>query len=224
MLDINLTNGKSGARVKLSRKDDHVELAGRTIAEHPAVALLLRLLTDEVSQRAATRRIGFVHPREQAFTSDNTPRNDSDELLELLCRSLVVYVERLHDPTPLPHWGRTIRCPRIERALTLLNDNLAQRWQVQELARAVGLSRAVFARRFLVALGLSPMRYLTQRRMQKAAALLFASDAGLAEIASQVGYDSEFAFSRAFKRHYQVAPSEYRKGVSRATFEPRMAA
>jgi AraC-like DNA-binding protein len=59
-------------------------------------------------------------------------------------------------------------------------------------------------------LGLSPMRYLAQRRMQEAAALLLGSDAALAEVARQVGYRSEFAFNRAFKKHYQVPPGVYR--------------
>ena len=55
------------------------------------------------------------------------------------------------------------------------------------------------------------MRYLTQRRMQVAAALLHGSDAALAEVARRVGYESEFAFNRAFKRHYAVPPGVYRQ-------------
>jgi AraC-like DNA-binding protein len=69
----------------------------------------------------------------------------------------------------------------------------------------------VFAREFQRALGLSPMRYLTQRRMQAAAALLLGSDATLAEVARRVGYESEYAFNRAFKRHFQVPPGIYRQ-------------
>jgi AraC-like DNA-binding protein len=61
------------------------------------------------------------------------------------------------------------------------------------------------------------MRYLTQRRMQVAAALLFASEVGLAEVAARVGYVSEFAFNRAFKRHYRMPPGEYRRHVSTPT-------
>jgi AraC-like DNA-binding protein len=81
---------------------------------------------------------------------------------------------------------------------------------VELLARAVGLSRPAFARQFLSILGLSPMRYLTQRRLQLAAALLLESDAALAEVAARVGYRSEFAFSRAFRKQYQVPPGVYR--------------
>lgn len=85
-------------------------------------------------------------------------------------------------------------------------------WTVELLARAVGLSRPAFARQFLRLMRYSPMHYLTCRRMQRAAELLRQSDSSLAEIASEVGYRSEFAFSRAFKRHYRAAPSVYRQG------------
>jgi AraC-like DNA-binding protein len=114
-------------------------------------------------------------------------------------------------PVPLPRWGRPLRDRRVERAIELLNQDIARRWTVETLARQVGLSRPVFAREFQRMLGLSPMRYLTQRRMQEAAALLIGSDAALAEVARRVGYESEFAFNRAFKRQFQVPPGIYRQ-------------
>src|SRR5690606_37501653 len=80
------------------------------------------------------------------------------------------------------------------------------------LTRAVGLSRPAFARHCSSRLGRSPMRYLTERRMQEAAALLLGSDAALAEVARRVGYVSEFAFNRAFKKHHGVPPGVYRRG------------
>jgi AraC-like DNA-binding protein len=92
-----------------------------------------------------------------------------------------------------------------------LNLDITKRWTVELLARAVGLSRPVFAKKFVRTLGRSPMRYLTQQRMQLAAALLLDPDATLAEVANRVGYQSEFAFSRAFKRHHDVPPGEYRR-------------
>jgi AraC-like DNA-binding protein len=94
--------------------------------------------------------------------------------------------------------------------------DISKLWTVSLLARAVGLSRPAFARQFVHIVQLSPMRYLTRRRMQLAADLLRDSDAGLAEIAAQVGYQSEFAFGRAFKRHHQVSPGVYRRQPSSA--------
>ena len=99
----------------------------------------------------------------------------------------------------------------IARALSMLHAEPQQRWTVERLARAVGLSRAQFARRFVAVNGSSPLRYLTDLRLALAASLLESSDASLAEIATHVGYFSEFAFSRAFKRRHGVAPGSFRR-------------
>ena len=160
------------------------------VARHPALSAVLRLIADEVELRKPLR----------------------EALLPFLFRSLLVYARRMATPVPLPNWGRPLRDARVERALELLNRDISKRWTVDLLARAVGLSRPAFARQFLRVLGLSPMRYLTQRRMQEAAALLLGSDAALAEIARHVGYRSEFAFNRAFKKQYRVPPGVYRQG------------
>ena len=100
---------------------------------------------------------------------------------------------------------------RVARALGLLQAEPAKRWTVERLARRVGLSRAAFARRFVALSGQSPLRYLTELRMALAASLLESADASLAEVALRVGYTSEFAFSRAFKRQYGVAPGVFRR-------------
>ena len=115
----------------------------------------------------------------------------------------------------------------IARALTLLQAEPAKSWTVESLAKAVGLSRAAFARRFVSVCGRSPLRYLTELRLALAASLLESSDESLAEVATRVGYASEFAFSRAFKRLHGVAPGIYRRlrAASHATHSPiRMAA
>jgi AraC-like DNA-binding protein len=99
----------------------------------------------------------------------------------------------------------------VARALALLQAEPAKRWTVERLARAVGLSRAVFARRFVAQTGRSPLRYLTDLRLALAASLLENHDSSLAEVALRVGYASEFAFSRAFKRRHGVAPGLFRR-------------
>jgi AraC-like DNA-binding protein len=100
---------------------------------------------------------------------------------------------------------------RIARATSLLHTEPAKRWTVERLARAVGLSRAAFARRFVAEHRRSPMRYLTELRLALAASLLEHDEASLAEIAQRVGYASEFAFSRAFKRQHGAPPGSFRK-------------
>ena len=86
-------------------------------------------------------------------------------------------------------------------------------WTVASLARAAGLSRAAFARRFLAKIGSPPRSFLAEVRMQVASHLLASGDESLAGIAAQVGYESEFAFGRAFKRHRGEAPGGFRRRV-----------
>ncbi|HEX2672045.1 MAG TPA: AraC family transcriptional regulator [Polyangiaceae bacterium] len=100
---------------------------------------------------------------------------------------------------------------RIARAHALLHADPAKPWTVEQLARAVGLSRAAFARRFTAVSGCTPRRFLTDLRLALAASLLSTTDDALAELATRIGYASEFAFSRAFKRRHGVAPGIYRR-------------
>lgn len=79
-----------------------------------------------------------------------------------------------------------------------------------ELAAEVALSRSAFTARFHRLVGEPPMRYLTRARLAHAAGLLHTTDLGLAEIGRRTGYQSEFSFSRAFKRAFGVAPGSYR--------------
>ncbi len=101
----------------------------------------------------------------------------------------------------------------VRRAVELMKGDLAAAWTVTSLARRVGLSRPVFARRFRESEGVSPGRYLAALRLDEAARLLRVTDDGLAGVASRVGYASEFAFNRAFKRHHGQAPGVYRRGA-----------
>jgi AraC-like DNA-binding protein len=112
----------------------------------------------------------------------------------------------------------------LEKALRALESALERRWTVSSLARHAGMSRAVFARKFRAVLDSSPLRYLTERRMERARQLLAQSELPLTAIAERVGYASEFAFNRAFKRHYAVPPGTYRRVWARSSDSPRMAA
>ena len=101
----------------------------------------------------------------------------------------------------------------VARASALLCAHLEAPWTVARLSKAVGMSRAALARRFVATLAESPMRHLTRLRMERAAELLSTTEQRLASIAPQVGYDSEFALSRAFRRHFGVPPGAYRAGL-----------
>jgi AraC-like DNA-binding protein len=188
LVEATFSGGPERISLRLARDGSLRVFSREAVARHPALSAVLRLIADEVE---------LAKPW-------------SEELLAFLFRSLLVYLGRMPTSVPLPNWGRPLRDTRIEKTLELLNADISKRWTVELLARAVGLSRPAFAKQFLRVLGLSPMRYLTQKRMQIAAALLLGSDAALAEIATRVGYRSEFAFNRAFKRHYRLPPGVYR--------------
>jgi transcriptional regulator GlxA family with amidase domain len=103
------------------------------------------------------------------------------------------------------------RDPEVGAALTLIHQRHADPWTVADLAREVGLSRTVLAERFRHYLGEPPMAYLTRWRLQMGARALTTSSRGVAEVAADVGYESEAAFNRAFKREYGEPPARYRK-------------
>jgi AraC-like DNA-binding protein len=101
-------------------------------------------------------------------------------------------------------------------------------WTVAMLGRIVGLSRAAFARRFAASVGMAPRTWLTRHRLHLAQQQLVHTDAGLAALATRLGYASEFAFAKAFKRIVGVAPGQFRRLARRTAqnpaFLPRAAA
>ena len=100
---------------------------------------------------------------------------------------------------------------RLARALRALQAEPARSWTMKELAKVAGASRASLVRLFHGTTGTSPKRWLTLYRLERAAELLAGSDQTVAQVATSVGYASEFAFSRAFKRQFGVAPARYRE-------------
>jgi len=108
-------------------------------------------------------------------------------------------------------WFAGLRDENIGRALHKLHQEPKRDWTLEELGKECGLSRSVLAERFAHLVGVPPMQYLAQWRIQLAASLLRSGKASLAEIADRVGYGSEAALSRAFKRQVGVAPAHYRR-------------
>jgi len=103
--------------------------------------------------------------------------------------------------------------PLIGKALALIHDQPASHWTIDALAKQSGMSRTVFAERFAELVGIPPMHYIAKWRMQVASELLIGSNATLASIAADIGYESDAAFSRAFKRLFGVPPSAWRLGM-----------
>lgn len=98
----------------------------------------------------------------------------------------------------------------IGQALSLLHNNPADKWNVEKLASQIGMSKTSFARKFSQLVGEPPMGYLSKWRIDVAAKLLIDSDKSAAQISSDVGYDSEYSFSRIFKKFKGLPPKQYR--------------
>ena len=122
------------------------------------------------------------------------------------------YMQRL--PTNQSGWFAAVNDAHVGKALRLLHANPVRDWTVDELAREVGLSRSVLAQRFVDLVDEAPMRYLANWRMQLAKQMMRDGAHNIQEVATRVGYESEAAFNRAFKRATGSPPAAWRKGVT----------
>jgi AraC-like DNA-binding protein len=141
-------------------------------------------------------------------------RPGSDTVLTRLAELMFIEVLRRYLaelPAGQTGWLAGLRDEVVGRVLTLLHNQPAHPWSLDELAREVASSRTNVAKRFALLVGQPPMQYLTQWRMQVAATLLVQSGAKISAIAAEVGYDSEAAFSRAFKKATGLAPGAWRE-------------
>ena len=127
---------------------------------------------------------------------------------------LFVEVVRMHLATMDSEgrgWLAGLRDATVGRVLALMHREPQRKWTLDELAHAAGTSRSVLAERFSHFVGETPMRYLAKWRLQRAAVLLLEGDSKVASVAQAVGYESEAAFSRAFKKETGAAPSGWRR-------------
>ncbi|HEY3664856.1 MAG TPA: AraC family transcriptional regulator, partial [Polyangiaceae bacterium] len=179
---------------------------------NPLLATLPRVLHLPASGGAESVTRKLV---ELALAESNTPRSGSDCVLSRLSELLFVEVVRRYVselPAEQVGWFAGLRDESIGKALHKLHERPAHPWSLDELAKEVGMSRSMLAERFAHFVGVPPIQYLAKWRVQLAASLLRGSKLGLAEIAERVGYGSEAALSRAFKRWVGVAPAPYRRG------------
>lgn len=167
-------------------------------ATRGSIAGWLKVSLEFAAQEVASRRAGSA-----------TVLAKLSELL--FVEALRRYVETL--PPGQTGWLAALRDPIVSRALAQLHGRVTHPWTVDELGRAVGLSRSALADRFNRLLGEPPMRYLARWRLHVAAHDLRHSDLPLARIAEQVGYESEAAFNRAFRRDFGMPPAAWRRAA-----------
>ena len=168
-----------------------------------------------VSDRPGGAIGGFIRSA-VGEAAEHRPGSDAvlDRLSELVFVDAVRrYLETL--PADRTDWLSALRDPFVGRALTALHRFPARPWTLETLAHDVGMSRSALAERFMQFVSQPPMQYLTRWRLQLAANQLLNGSDSVAAIAERVGYESEAAFSRAFKRIVGMPPSEWRKAGSR---------
>jgi AraC-like DNA-binding protein len=177
---------------------------------------LLTALPAVIHLRAADARAGATWPStliRMAVAESGRQRAGGGNVLARLSELMFVEVVRRHLET-LPEsqrgWLAGLRDPMVGQALAALHEDPCAPWTVEGLARHVGASRSAFAERFTQMVGQPPMQYLALWRMQRATHLLV-EGRGVADVADSVGYESEAAFSRAFKKMVGQAPAAWRR-------------
>ena len=153
------------------------------------------------------------------FSVDQADASRAGEEAVLAKLSEVLFVETLRMyiaqlPPEQTGWLAGARDPEVGKTLALMHRNPAHPWTIASLAQEAGLSRSVLAERFRYYLSEPPMAYLTRWRLQLGAQRLASTSYSVAQIAAEVGYESEAAFNRAFKREFTVPPARFR-GQSR---------
>jgi len=191
-------------------------VCGTVEFDHPAarhlVSLLPAVISVETWHRPETEWIGSTLRFMAAEARARRPGGEA--VITRLADILVIQAIRAwieHDPAAQTGWLRALRDKQIGRALTLVHRDPARDWTVATLADEVAMSRSAFAARFTELVGEPAMHYVTRWRMQLAHSWLSEEDATVGELALRLGYRSEAAFSRAFKRFLGVSPGAVRR-------------
>ena len=176
---------------------------------------ITQLLPSFILIRADQARTFALHNTMQALASEMADQVPGSEIVATrLAEVLFIQVLRAHiasEPERNQGWLRAVFDPQIGTALTAFHDSVGAPWTVESLSEAAGVSRSAFAVRFKELLGQTPLEYVTEWRMQKAMQLLEQRDKKLVDVARSVGYESDAAFSKAFKRVVGASPGEYLK-------------
>jgi len=176
---------------------------------------ITQLLPTFILMKADQARTLALHNTVQALASEMAEQAPGSEVVATrLAEILVIQLLRAHiasEPSRSKGWLRAVFDPQLGTALSALHDKVDAPWTVESLAESAGMSRSAFAARFKELLGQTPLEYVTEWRMQKAMQLLEQRDKKLIDIARSVGYESDAAFSKAFKRVVGANPGEYLK-------------
>jgi AraC-like DNA-binding protein len=205
-----LRHGGGGATTRV--------MCGAVRFEHPAARTLVAALPETIRIDAlAAPDVERIHGILSLIAAETArPRPGGEAVITRLADVLVIQAIRVWietDPDAQTGWLGALRDRQIGPALALIHADPARAWTVAALAREVAMSRSAFAARFTTLVGEPAMQYLTRVRMQVAVTALRDEGASVAELASRLGYRSQAAFARAFKRVVGVAPGAIKRSA-----------
>ena len=191
-------------------------VCGSLSFDHASVKPITQFLPSFILMKADEGRTLALHNTVHALASEMAEQAPGSEVVATrLAEVLVIQVLRAHIASEVEWrnkgWLHAVFDPQVGAALSAVHDSVSTTWTVESLAAAAGMSRSAFAVRFKELLGQTPLEYVTEWRMQKAMQLLVQRDKKLIDIARSVGYESDAAFSKAFKRVVGANPGEYLK-------------
>ena len=205
-----IIHGGGGARTRMV-----CGFLGGNVQLHPLLVNLPPVMTLEL----ATLPSGDWMERTFAYAAQTLADGDPGAATVMAKMSELLFVEAVRRylaalPREETGWLAGLRDPAIGRAISLMHARLNEGWTADALAREVNLSRSTFADHFTTLIGVPPMRYLLNWRMQVARQKLQEAHRTIAQIAFEVGYESEAAFTRAFRREFGLPPAVWRKAAS----------
>jgi AraC-like DNA-binding protein len=191
-------------------------VCGSLSFDRSSVKPITQLLPSFILIRADQAHTLALHNTMQALASEMAQQAPGSEVVATrLAEVLFIQALRAHIASEVEWrnkgWLRAIFDPQMGTALSAIHDSVNAPWTVESLAEAAGMSRSAFAARFKALLGQAPLEYVSEWRMQKAMQLLEQRDKKLIDVARSVGYESDAAFSKAFKRVVGASPGEYLK-------------
>ncbi|MFE3194241.1 AraC family transcriptional regulator [Nocardia sp. NPDC059240] len=218
------TTVASGDMVVLARGDTHELEAvdgpaswvtGSFLVDEPQAAPLLSVLAPAiVICGTGPGREWLPLSLELLLVEVTEPRPGAAAMISRILDLLFIHALRAWSTdAAAPGWLTAALDPALAPVLTAIHRSPAAPWSVSDLAGLAAMSRTTFTDRFTRRMGQPPAAYLADRRLARAATLLRTTTIPIAALAHQVGYDSEAAFSRAFRRRYDVPPLRYRKGT-----------
>jgi AraC-like DNA-binding protein len=214
VIDINGDSSAEGCRIVCGY------LACDTRPFNPLLGSLPRMLHAPVSAASWGWMSGLL---DAAIRASSDRDAGQEAMLAKLSELMFLEALRAHIaglPSEARNWVAGLRDPEIGTALRVIHGRYAEPWTLEQLARECSMSRSAFAERFTHYVGIPPMTYLAQWRLQVAARLLQNGSLSVAQAASTVGYQSESAFNRSFKRLVGEAPGAWRRRGERSPASP----